>query len=213
MDFKEINLFVSDISDCSEIIPWLVAIVFARKKPLFNILKWFFLVSSIVKITTLFLAKDKINNMPLFHWLAIWEVGCLYIFYNKFLFDKTYWWGLFVIVAFNISNTIFNEGLFEFNSFGWAVNTFISLCFGLATFYKLYNSSSPIAPERSPVFIVNSGFMIYFSGALFTYILGTEILSADAKDFFHNSWIIQSISNIMKNVIVAIGVWLSGKDE
>jgi hypothetical protein len=79
---------------------------------------------------------------------------------------------------------------------------------GLAVFHRLFVSLEVIHLEKDATFVITSGWMIYFAGALFTYIFSSRILSGQTGDFFHNAWIIQSFSNILKNLIVSYGLWL-----
>lgn len=72
--------------------------------------------------------------------------------------------------------------------------------------YKLYASIEDVAIESHSGFIINAGFLIYFAGSLFTYLLGWYILSQKPQGFFANGWIIQSLANIVKNVIVLYGI-------
>lgn len=147
--------------------------------------------------------------MHAFHLLALVEVGFLYCFYNLTLFNKIYYSGLAAMLLINVLNTLFIENLSEFNSTAWSINSILLMAFGLAYLLKLYQRIEAIRLERDPVFVINSGILMYCSGSLFTYILGSEILSGDPRGFFHNAWLIQCISNITRNFIAGYGLWLT----
>jgi hypothetical protein len=72
--------------------------------------------------------------------------------------------------------------------------------------YALYFKAEDVAIESHSGFIINTGFLIYFAGSLFTYLLGWYILSRTPSGLFANGWIIQSISNICKNAIITYGI-------
>jgi hypothetical protein len=213
MILKEVNKILSDVSDISELIPLVIAWIYVSRKEPFTILKWAFSVSAPIKIITMLLARNNIHNMPWFHFLALWEGCMLFVFYSKVLFYKILWRGLAAIVLLNLGNTIFIEETTSFNSIAWSINTLIMLCLGLATFYRLYTTKKMTLPEENPLFIVNSGLMIYFSGALFTYILGVKILTSVDSTLFAESWIIVSVSNTIKNLIISYGLYLAFKNE
>jgi len=80
---------------------------------------------------------------------------------------------------------------------------------GLLYLFRLYKNDEDYTPlENRPDFIVTVGWLIYASGSLFTYLMGTEILSGKPEGFFYNAWIFQSVSNLSKNIIVSYGLWL-----
>jgi len=97
-----------------------------------------------------------------------------------------------------VVNSVFIENINHFNSIGWTFSVVFLLCLALRYLYKLYDDLENIQLGSHPLFIINTGFLIYFTGSLFTYIFGWEILSKEARGFFHNAWIIQSLSNIGK---------------
>lgn len=208
---KDVNVLLSDVSDVSEMLPAVAAWKFAGRKQAFTILTWLFSISAPIKIITLILARNNIHNLEWFHFLAMWEGCMLFAFYSKVLFSRVVWWGVAAIILIDSLDTLLLEPITTFNSFAWSVNTLILLCLGLLTFYKLYTSSQLIAPEEDPMFIINSGWMIYFAGALFTYALGSKILFSTTLDFFAESWIIVSFSNTIKNAVVCYGLYRIGK--
>jgi hypothetical protein len=209
MDFKALAFKLSDISDISELLPVLI-ILSLKNKNQFKVLGIFFAISSCLKLFTLITAIKSINNMPAFHLLAIVEVCFLFTFYNQVSFrSPRYATVLISLILLNLLNSIVIQGPFQFNSYAWSFNTLFLLLCGLLYLYNLYQGIENIKLERNPTFAINAGLMIYFSGSLFTYVLGWDILSGDPKGFFHNAWIIQCISNISKNIIVSYGIWLA----
>jgi len=210
MSIRDLNFVFSDISEVSELLPFLFGILFVPKKSTYNLLVWFFAISALIKAISLITAKLHVNNMLLFHFLTVYEFVLVYIFYCRIIFNRgpsVYFIALIIVI--NVANSVFNENVQQFNSMAWTLNTLILLCFGLKYLYKLYQELETTQLEQNPLFIINAGFLIYFSGSLFTYIFGWKILSAEARGFFHNAWVIQSFSNIIKNVIISYGLWLA----
>ena len=150
------------------------------------------------------------NNMILFHLLAIVEVVVLYYFYHRIIFNRSpKLLVIAVLILINVANSMFNEGIMEFNSTAWSLDIIFLLSLGLMYLYRVYQDLESVPLDRSPLFIINTGLLLYFSGSLFTYILGSKILSKESQDFFHNAWIIQSLANIIKNVAISYGLWLA----
>jgi len=65
--------------------------------------------------------------------------------------------------------------------------------------------------QKRPDFIIMSGWLLYASGSLFTYLMASKILSGYAEGFFKNAWFFQSASNILKDIIISYGFWLTTK--
>jgi len=83
---------------------------------------------------------------------------------------------------------------------------------GLLYFLKVYRNETDMTPlgER-PDFIITIGWLLYAAGSLFTYLMGSKILTGYAEGFFKNGWFFQTVSNISKDIIVGYGFWLTTK--
>ncbi|MDJ1483948.1 hypothetical protein QNI16_25860 [Cytophagaceae bacterium YF14B1] len=148
--------------------------------------------------------------MPVYHLLAFIELVFLPFFYYKLLSAKPiYLYGLGVLILFNFLHTLLTGDLYKFNQVAWSINALVFIILGFVYYYQLYEQSEPILVEKHPMFFINAGILVYASGSFFTYLLGWEILSKEASGIFHNAWIIQSFSNVAKNIIIAYGLWLS----
>lgn len=209
MSIHGLNIILSDVSEVSELAPLIIGYSCRIRQLPYRIIVGFFTVSAPLKLISLVTARMHMNNMILFHILALCEVIFLYSFFNWILFNRVRIWGITALIVANLLDTLFLEGLMEFNAIAWSVNTFVLLCLGLTVFYRFFVSLEELHLEKNATFIITSGLMIYFAGAMFTYILSSKILSGQAADFFHNAWIIQSFSNIIKNLIVGYGLWLA----
>jgi hypothetical protein len=210
VDLESVAIFVSNFSETSELVPCFIFIRYLTHNPTYRILGFYFLFSAIIKIYTLITAELHIHNMPAFHFLALLEVLFLYTFYNRITFQTgPSIFVIIILVVASILDSFFIESIYQFNSIGWTFSIFFLLCLSLRYLYKLYQDLENIQLERNPLFIINTGFLVYFTGSLFTYIFGWEILSQEAKGLFHNAWIIQSFSNIFKNILISYGLWLA----
>ena len=208
-NFTAITYSVSNISDISEFLPLFAWLLYAGDRKPYNILGYFFLVSAFIKLFTLITAEFFINNMPAFHFLAAIEIIMLFCFYSLLTFGKVSYPGIILLLILNAVNTLFIQDIFTFNSLAWTINMMVLIGMGLLYLFRLYKNEDDYTPlERRPDFIITSGWLIYASGSLFTYLLGTSILSGEPQGFFHNAWIIQCIANLSKNIILSYGLWL-----
>jgi hypothetical protein len=208
--FTTLIFSISSISDLSEFIPLFVWVLYSKRGMPYSILGIFFFFSSIIKLVTLVTAEMTIYNMPAFHILACLEISMLFCFYSFLTYQRINFWGVGVLLLINVFNTLYLQPVTAFNSIAWTINMMVLIVMGLAYLFRLYKNEDDYTPlEKRPDFIITTGFLIYASGSLFTYLMGTEILSGKPEGFFNNAWIFQSVSNICKNAIVSYGLWLT----
>lgn len=105
---------------------------------------------------------------------------------------------LLVLLVLNLSFSGFNTFQGNYRSFYSLVMIFLSL----RVYYKIFKEAADIFIEGSFLFLANTGFFIYYSGSLFTMILGKEILTDPGL-----TWTLHNIANILKNIFFAIGLW------
>ncbi|WP_316802947.1 hypothetical protein [Pedobacter nototheniae] len=150
------------------------------------------------------------NSMPVYHLLAFIEISMVYCFYSYLIHQRINYWAIVVLFIFNSINSAFIQNIYIFNSVAWTLNMLLLIVMGLLYFYKLYQDDEDYTPlERRPAFIIAAAWLFYASGSLFTYLMGTEILSGKPEGFFNNAWVFQSVSNILKNIIISYGLLLT----
>lgn len=208
------NILFSHISDLSDWLPFLLFLSLPiKEKKKFSILGAYLFLMGILKSSTLLLLTfvGKVNTMPLYHIMAPLEVTLLILFYGRFLKIpmKSRIGILFLVLIPNFINTFYLQGIMEFNSNAWAINTLILIGFGLSSLFYLFKELETIELEKSPEFLINSGFLLYFAGSIFLYIVSSEVLSKEANGFFYNAWIIRSVADIIKNLIITYGLWIA----
>lgn len=60
-------------------------------------------------------------------------------------------------------------------------------------------------------FYINIAFLIYFSGTIFIFMFSTLILKSTSQT--QNLWLINSILNIILNILLAKGIWLQKAEQ
>lgn len=181
-----------------------------QKRRSYYLLGAYLLINSILKTSTFIVLNiELVNTLPVYHFLALSEFFFLFLFFSQALRWRNWKW-LFVsfIVLLNIGNTIFLQPMYEFNSYAWAANSLVLVAMGLFVLYRIYVDIEDVSLNHYPLFIITSAVLIYLAGSLFTYILGSDILSKEAKSVFHNAWIIRSISDITKSTLLVAGLWV-----
>jgi len=112
------------------------------------------------------------------------------------------------LAALNVGISLFLQPVSTFNSIGWTLDMLVLLTIGILYLFHLYNDESDQSPlEQRPVFMITTAWLLYAAGSLFTYLMGTSILSGKAEGFFHNAWLFQCVSNLFKNLLIAYALW------
>jgi len=167
-----------------------------------------FAITAPLKLLTLVTAKMGIHNIPAYHVLALTEVIMVYCFYSRLAFRKVYLQGVLLLAALNVGISLFLQPVSTFNSIGWTLDMLVLLTIGILYLFHLYNDESDQSPlEQRPVFMITTAWLLYAAGSLFTYLMGTSILSGKAEGFFHNAWLFQCVSNLFKNLLIAYALW------
>ncbi|MGW8122639.1 hypothetical protein ACV07N_08250 [Roseivirga echinicomitans] len=188
--------------------------VFSPLIPLFLLLKrgynrslriiiLFIAASFLTDLTSAFLIRG--NNYIFLHGYGLLEALILFWFFNTVI--KNQKWIPFLAIAFSVFYLI-NSIWFEwgvFNTIGRSVECLIMIFLSLRLFYQFFQLEEDIFIDRSPTFWITIGILVYFSGAFFTFTLSKYILTDVPL------WVLHNISNVLKNIFLAIGLWKAVK--
>ena len=185
----------------SPLIP-LLFLLKGRYNGLLRIIILFISLSFLTDLVSVFLFG---NNYTVLHLYGLLEALILFWFFNRVI--KNQKWIPFLAIAFSVFYLI-NSIWFEwgvFNTIGRSVECLIMIFLSLRLFYQFFKLEEDIFIDRSPIFWITIGVLVYFSGAFFTFTLSKYILT-DVP-----FWILHNISNVLKNVFLAIGLWKANK--
>jgi len=208
----DVIIKISNISDFSDALPFVAWVWFGNMRKPYRILGLFFLFCFVIRSYTFVTAEKHFNNMPAYHLLALVEISAVYCFYCELVYGKVFTWGLILLIIFHLANTIFYQEIHSFNSVAWTADMILIITIGLSYFVELYKNENDFTPlQTRPDFVITVGWLLYASGSLFTYLMGSEVLSRYAKGLLKDEWFFQIISNISKDVIISYGFWLTRK--
>jgi hypothetical protein len=159
------------------------------------------------------LGINSLNNMPLIHLYGLVEGIILILLFQHFLKGSLKFFSSIAAVysLAYIVDSVFLEGLFQFNAIARSAEALMIIAFILTYFYYVYESEKDIFIDSSPSFWIVVGLLIYFSGAFFSFLLSTDILTMN-EERFYSSWILHNSVNILKNSFIAIGLWQMKSD-
>lgn len=184
-----------------------------RRKDLNSYMKPLFLLSIVAIVTEITNAVHAffvVNNYYIFHLYTIVEFSLICLFYHRFL--KQYFRDLVtipIILIFLISAYIDFKinGLAKFDNFSISFEAIILSCYALFSFYYILKHLLFENLLNAPVFWVNAGIIIYFSGNLILFVF-TNILFRDYSEKYTIVWnSIHSITNLVYNILMSIAFW------
>ncbi len=157
------------------------------------------------------LGSHRINNYPIFNLYTIVEffllTGIYYLsFTDRFTRRLLQILGL-VFLLFALADLWLIEGLFKLNSYTLALEALILMPLSLLFFIRINRELRVPVLTRYPMFWINSGVLIYFSGNLFLFIFSNALLTYGLN--LYESWIIHSMLNTVSHLIYTVALWNS----
>lgn len=173
-----------------------------------NVLKiaaLFFLITSVFDPAMWLLAKSgSRNTMWMLHLNVLVSLSFYTIIYYK-LFIKPIHKKITIAVAIITLFIMlyFNRSLDEYPSVSNTTLSVQMILLSLIYFYQLLNPLKFIDIEKQSLFWINAGVLIYYSVNIFLFMIFTQIPVDDR----HNYYIINSITNIIANILFSVGLF------
>ncbi|AXG70057.1 hypothetical protein KORDIASMS9_02286 [Kordia sp. SMS9] len=150
------------------------------------------------------------NNLPLLHIYTLGEFILFSFFYRSLLdkpvfFRKYFWQFLILGNLLIVSNSIFLQSIFVFNTFA---KTFVQLTiigFAIVYFYNLVENQKFAPTLSKSIRLINSAILVYYSGSLFVFMCSNVYFeNAQIYDIF---WIFNALLNVLFHLLILIGLW------
>jgi hypothetical protein len=156
----------------------------------------------------------RMNNIPLLHLYTPVEFCLITIFYARVLpvvfRGKRLWWITGSFIVFSAVNSFYLQNLYAFNTYSRGLEAAFFICLSLICFGRMIRELNNDRPQHDPVFWINAGFLLYFSGALFLFILSNYILPMKRQTSLH-IWAFHSFLSILLYTMISIGLWKAKK--
>ena len=205
-------MFFALISTYSIIGPLLISAIYFKRLPnVLKILSTFVFINLFIEIVNFYHSYKEINNMFVFHIYTYIEFAMIStIFYTLFKSRKLKI-GVFISVGlfylFSIFNLIYWESINGFNSNQFAFEAVLVFIYCIVYYTELMKNPSVIHLEKSPDFLLVSGYFLYFSGTFMLFISSKELLLTNSAGY----WILNSILNILLNITYTVVLWTGRK--
>lgn len=172
-------------------------------------LAWFFWVGGLFDLLGVVTEALHVRNLPLFHIFSVINLLFLSALYYYTLRGQRLRAAIALVagglLVFTVYNALRPGELWWFPSQGMTGQCVLFILLALLYFYQLLRQPAVVAIEHNPLFWVNAGVLVYFSGNLFLFML-QEWLSRVAPLQHANYWAIHSVANIVANLLYAAGL-------
>lgn len=193
-----------------------ITIGLIRLKYLTNELKfiWYFILLSAFSESstrTISYFYPQLNILPGLHLYTILEfvtIGSFYhTYFGNFFNRKILPYTIIGFVLLALINGFFIQGIFNFNTYASGLGGILIIFLSLLCFYKMLIELDTRDPTKQPVFWINSGFLFYFAGNLFIFILSNFIKGDNY--LLSLAWGMHAFLMLILHLFLGIGLWHS----
>jgi len=150
------------------------------------------------------------QNLPLLHLYTLGECCLFSLFYRQILdeesvFQRYFWWIVGTVLTLTVLNSIFLQGIFEYNSYGKTLVQLLIILYALDYAFRFSEREDPDPDLTQMLRLVNSAMLIYYCGSLFVFM--SSQFEIDMKDGIHILWQFNKILNLIFHLMVFIALW------
>ena|ERR1035437_4293770 len=203
-------LNLSYVSVFSVCVPLIVGFVFIRHlKPNFIVLLYLLCADLLTELIAHIFQKYNLHNLFIYRSFTLVQFVMLSVFFIKTLspskialFIKIFIFVFFGIALFDLYKNGFNTP----DDLSLAVSSVLLMIYSLLTFNYIIQNPVHTNILSMPLFWFITAVLIYFSSGLFLFIFSGYVLNF-SNNFHYELWSINSLLNIIFNLLIAIGFW------
>lgn len=179
----------------------------------FRILVMYLLCTACIEGLANILWSYKRNNLPLLHLHTLLEFLFISLLYREHLSVawRKYIHGLMLAFSlFAIYNSFMLQSWFTFNTYTRVTESTLVIMYSLLFMYMLLNTEQKKPLRNIPFFWVNSGFLLYFSGNFFLFLL-SNYLASRLPLVNSVSWSFHAIILFLLYTFLSSALWIARK--
>lgn len=208
MDFFTISGYIVRASEYSDCLPIGIFIFFSFRIPQYKWVFIYLITFQALHFTSIYTGIQGENNMWVYKLIGLVELISISLWYLSRRSTTTlkFFFALVIIVYLILSYYFSPAG--SINSLGLSLSTLFLISLSLAYFFWLYETKENVDLLLFFPFWVNSAFLIYLSSSFFAYLFSYEALfnTPDVSNLLRYSWVLHSMGNIVKCVILSVGL-------
>ncbi|MDX1913840.1 MAG: hypothetical protein SFV22_20250 [Saprospiraceae bacterium] len=150
------------------------------------------------------------QNLPLLHLYTLGELVLFSLFYREILDDSSQFKQHYKkittpAIALVILNTLFVQGLFEFNSYAKTLVQVLIILYALDFAFRFSEKDLPDTDFNKTLRMANSAVLLYYCGSLFIFMASQ--FEIESKGAFQVLWDINSALNLIFQIVMLITLW------
>lgn len=176
-----------------------------------RLLAWFMFISGLFELILFITSVLSVqNNLPITHVFAAVNLLFLSTLYYRTLHGRLLRRFIGLTTGLNLVFILYNAllpgSIWRFPSRPFTVQSALFIGLALLYFYQLLRQPAATALAAQPLFWINAGVLLYFSGNLFVFMLRNWLLLATPSSAHGSYWLIHSAMNILANLLYAVGL-------
>lgn len=150
------------------------------------------------------------QNLPLLHLYTFGEFLFFSLFYQKILdeqslFKKYFSWIVPTVLALVVLNTIFLQGIFEFNSYAKTLVQIVIILYALDYAFRITEREDTDPRLTQMLRLINAAILIYYCGSLFIFMASQ--FESELRESFKILWNTNKILNLIFQLIILVALW------
>lgn len=164
----------------------------------------------VVQFSSSYLNAQKLNNLWLLHLYTPMEFACIVWFYSQVLhgfLKKSVFVGLSLgFAVLSALNSAFLQDIDTFNTYARSLEGILVIVLCLLWCYRTLEEMKIKRLEDDPVFWVNTGFLLYFSGNVLLFAFSNYIVGINRALNLY-IWAFHALFSILVYFFITIGLW------
>lgn len=149
------------------------------------------------------------------YWFTLYillEFLGLYYFFRKLFLGKYSGLLIFFLISYTLAWVTVcyffweKESHLKIESYFTVAETLFVYIFSVLWFNELFRKAEIISLWKTPVFYFICGFLLYFLGSLFMFLLISDIFKTN-PNLILKYWIVSLIFALMMKVLICVGIW------
>ncbi len=208
---------VAFVAELTTLLPLVVGLFYLRSLQRdLKLLLFLFFIFFARDISSNFLASLEENNLFVYNFSSILEIFFLaFIFYyNTSIKSKKYRRIIIYVGIICLTSSLLLYTRDDFSAGDFTIVRIYGMILTAAFFERTLSEVSVKNILKYPMFWVGSGFLLYFCGTFFIFLLSNEILSRYAeRDVFKLYWDTSLLFYMMLCLLSSIGIYASRYDN
>ena len=152
-------------------------------------------------VCTLYNKWTGLSNYWIINIYVVIDAILLVVFFQNILKIRWVVWSCSIGFLLLFSFSYLQWGIMEFWGTSLAVKSLVVMFMTILSLYFIFTNEENFFIDQNPSFWLFIGLLTYNAGALFTFLLSSDLL------MLAGTWKLHNVANILKNILFAIGLW------